>query len=134
MRSVSHWVVWVAGVLVALALAQEARAQMPVRPPSGPLAIYYQRQALLAPRLMSIGVQTSVMVPDRGTALLGGYSRVSEGRNEYGVPGVGKVPYLGRGFRNVGYGRSIATGRVSVSVRIIDLREEEYRQTGYRSR
>jgi hypothetical protein len=134
MRIASRGVVWVAGVLVALAVAQEARAQMPVRPVSGPLAVYYYRRALLAHRPMTIGIQTSVMVPDRGTALLGGYSRVSAGRTEYGVPGLGKVPYLGRGFRNVGYGRSVRTGRVGVSVRIIDLREEEYRQTGYRSR
>jgi hypothetical protein len=43
------------------------------------------------------------------------------------------VPYVGRGFRNVAYGRSIVTGRVTASVRIIDLREEEFRQTGFRS-
>jgi Flp pilus assembly secretin CpaC len=134
MRSASRGMVGVAGVLVALALAREARAQMPAVPVYGPLGIFYSPRPLVTPRPMYIGVQTSVLVPDRGTALLGGYSRVSAGRTEYGVPGLGKVPYLGRGFRNVGYGRSIATGRVGVSVRIIDLREEEYRQTGYRSR
>jgi hypothetical protein len=65
---------------------------------------------------------------------VGSYSQLSEGRNEFGVPILGRVPYAGRGFRNVGYGRDAVSGRVGVSVRIIDLREEEYLQTGVRSR
>jgi general secretion pathway protein D len=80
------------------------------------------------PIVTFIRVQTTVTAPDGGTVSLGGYGRLSEGRTEFGAPG------LGRGFRNVGYGRSATSGRVSVRVRIIDLREEEYRQTGYRSR
>jgi type II secretory pathway component GspD/PulD (secretin) len=75
-----------------------------------------------------------VAVPDGGTVTLGGYSQVSEGRSEFGVPGLSKVPYVGRGFRNVGYGRSVLIRRVNVSARVIDLREEEYRQTGVSSR
>jgi hypothetical protein len=31
------------------------------------------------------------------------------------------------------YGRHLATARVTVPARIIDLREEEFRQTGFRS-
>ena len=54
-------------------------------------------------------------------------------RSEFGPPGLGRLPYISRGPRNVGYGRSAVSGRVTASVRIIDLREEEYRQTGYRS-
>jgi general secretion pathway protein D len=100
----------VAGLLVAAALAPAARAQgfAPV------------------PTLTAIRLQTTVTVPDGGTVTLGGYSRLSEGRTEFGMPG--------RPFRNVGYGRSAVGGRVNVRVRIINLREEEYRQTGYRSR
>jgi type II secretory pathway component GspD/PulD (secretin) len=85
------------------------------------------------PTTTRIGIQTTVTVPDRGQVLLGGYSRVSEGRNEFGTPGLGKVPYLGRGFGNVGYGREVKTGQVIVGVRIINLYEEEERQTGVRS-
>jgi general secretion pathway protein D len=101
----------VAGLLVAAALAPAARAQgfAPV------------------PTLTAIRLQTTVTVPDGGTVTLGGYSRLSEGRTEFGLPG-------GRGLRNIGYGRSAVGGRVNVRVRIINLREEEYRQTGYRSR
>jgi hypothetical protein len=49
------------------------------------------------------------------------------------VPVLGRLPVAGRGFRNVGYGRSALSGRVTASVRVIDLREEEFRQTGFRS-
>jgi hypothetical protein len=127
MRMTLRRVVWVAGVLVVLAHAPAARAQVPGRPLPG-LSVYYYRQALVSPpTFTTIGVQSSVTVPDRGTALLGGYGRLSEGRTEYGM-----LP--GRGFRNVGYGRSVTSGRISISARIIDLREEEFRQTGVRSR
>ena len=77
-------------------------------------------------------MQTTATIPDRGSATLGGYSLLSSGRNEFGVPGVGKVPYAGRAVGNVGYGREATVGRVSASVRIISLREEEFRQTGVR--
>ena len=36
--------------------------------------------------------------------------------------------------RNVGYGRSLSVRQVRVRARVIDLREEEFRQTGFRSR
>lgn len=115
MRSTLRRPGWVAGLLVAAALTPSARAQAPVRTVVRPL-----------PTVTTFRLQTTATVPDRGTVTLGGYSRLSEGRTEYGLPG--------RGFRNVGYGRSAAGSRVYVRVRIIDLREEEYRQTGYRSR
>jgi general secretion pathway protein D len=115
MRSTLRRVVWVAGLLVAAALPPVARAQGLGRTVFGPV-----------PTVTTIRLQTTVTAPDGGTVTLGGYSRLSEGRTEFGMPG--------RGFRNVGYGRSAVSGRVTVRVRIIDLREEEYRQTGYRSR
>ena len=49
------------------------------------------------------------------------------------MPVLGRAPLVGRGFRNVGYGRSAVSGRVSARVRVINLREEEFRQTGFRS-
>jgi general secretion pathway protein D len=110
MRSNLRRVVWVAAVVVAAALTPVARAQG-----FGPV-----------PTLTAIRLQTTVTAPDGGTVTLGGYSRLSEGRAAFGLPG--------RGLRNVGYGRSAAGGRVIIRVRVIDLREEEFRQTGYRSR
>jgi type II secretory pathway component GspD/PulD (secretin) len=122
--------VWAAGVVVAAALAPAARAQAPgrVMPVATP-----QPASVVVPRFTSIQLATTVTVPDGGTASLGGYSRLSEGRTQYGAPILGRVPFVGRGFGNVGYGRSAVSSRVTASVRIISLQEEEYRQTGVRS-
>jgi hypothetical protein len=79
-----------------------------------------------------LSVATSVAVPDGAEALVGGQKLLSEGRNEFGAPLVGRVPYLGRGFRNIGYGRSALSTTVSVRVRVIRLADEEERQTGVR--
>jgi Flp pilus assembly secretin CpaC len=80
----------------------------------------------------SLRLTTSVIVPDGGEALLGGYKSMSSGRNESGVPVLGKVPYLGRGFRNVGYSESLHSTTASVRVRVIRMADEEERQTGIR--
>jgi hypothetical protein len=84
------------------------------------------------PTITNFSVQTSVWVPDGGTALLGSYSRFSEARSEFGPPILSKIPFVNRAVTNVSYGRSIGTVRATASVRVIDLREEEFRQTGYR--
>jgi hypothetical protein len=117
-----------AAVLAVVAVLTPAvQAQPPARP-------YLQGSSTVRPvrsvrpaLFTSIRVQSSVTVPDGGTATLGGYSGSSDGRSELGAP------FGGRGLRNLGYGRSRVSGRVSVRVRIINLREEEYRQTGFRS-
>jgi type II secretory pathway component GspD/PulD (secretin) len=113
---------WAAAILVAAALTPAARAQG-----QGPPVVF-------VPTVTNIRVQTTVTVPDGGGAVAGGYSQVSESRSEYGAPVLGKAPYLDRVFRNTGYGRTVVSRKVVVSVRVIDLEEEEYRQTGYRSR
>jgi type II secretory pathway component GspD/PulD (secretin) len=116
-------VVWVAGILVAAALTPAAQAQ-----------VQAVARANSVPVGTIVAVQTTVSVPDGGTVSLGSYSRYSESRTEYGTPVLGKIPYVSRGFRNVGYGRSVSSVTVTASVRIIDLADEEYRQTGVRSR
>jgi type II secretory pathway component GspD/PulD (secretin) len=117
MRIWLHGAVWVAAMLVAAVAAPAVQAQTYVRV-----------------TVTINGVRTTVLVPDGGSASLGGYSAAAEGRSEFGAPVLGKVPYISRGFRNVGYGRRMVYRRVIASVRVIDLREEEYRQTGVRSR
>ena len=57
------------------------------------------------PTFQVISVSTTVSVPDGGTVLLGGIKRLREGRNEFGVPLLSKVPYVDRLFRNVAIGR-----------------------------
>jgi hypothetical protein len=109
------------------------------QPYLGPYSVYNPGLTGLRPGFGSVPIstrlslQTSVTVPDRGSVTLGGYSRLSEGRNEFGPPVLGKLPYADRAFRNVGYGCSMLSTRVVVGARIINLEEEEYLQTGVRS-
>jgi general secretion pathway protein D len=70
-------------------------------------------------------VSTTVSVPDGGTVLLGGIKRLSEGRNEFGVPGLSKIPYVNRLFKNVGIGRDTSSLMLMVTPRIIIQEEEE---------
>jgi len=79
------------------------------------------------PTYSTISVSTTVSVPDGGTVLLGGIKRLSEGRNEYGVPILNKIPYVNRLFKNVGIGRETQSLMMTVTPRIIILEEEEER-------
>ncbi len=83
------------------------------------------------PTFVSTSVSTTVSVPDGGTILLGGIKRLSEGRNERGVPFLSKVPYLNRLFKNVGIGRDTQSLMMMVTPRIIIQEEEEFLQTGF---
>jgi general secretion pathway protein D len=79
------------------------------------------------PAFQFIAVVTTVSVPDGGTVLLGGIKRLSEGRNEVGVPLLSKVPYINRLFKNVGIGRETDSLMMMVTPRIIIQEEEEER-------
>jgi hypothetical protein len=134
---------WIVGVFLAVAVFSASPVQAAERVVLGRYTIYSPKSArgrvrppvfLPVPIATITGVQTSVMVPDGGSVTIGGYSNLSEGRSEFGAPVPGKVPILGRGFRNVGTGRSATSRKIIIKVRVIDLREEEYRQTGVRRR
>ncbi len=79
------------------------------------------------PTFSFITVTTTVSVPDGGTVLLGGIKRLSEGRNEFGVPMLNKIPYINRLFKNVGIGRETQSLMMMVTPRIIIQEEEEER-------
>ncbi len=79
------------------------------------------------PTFSFITVTTTVSVPDGGTVLLGGIKRLSEGRNEFGVPILNKMPYINRLFKNVGIGRETQSLMMMVTPRIIIQEEEEER-------
>jgi general secretion pathway protein D len=79
------------------------------------------------PTFNIISVSTTVSVPDGGTVLMGGIKRLSEGRNEFGVPLLSKVPYVDRLFRNVGIGRHTDSLMMMVTPHIIIQEEEEDR-------
>src|SRR5205085_11377148 len=75
----------------------------------------------------TLQLNTTAVIPDRGTVVVGGYSSLVEARNEFGPPGLSNIPYANRLFRNVGYGRQTSSSRLLLGVRIISLREEEER-------
>jgi type II secretory pathway component GspD/PulD (secretin) len=82
------------------------------------------------PEFLFTTVTTTVSVPDGGTVLLGGIKRLREGRNEYGVPILSKIPYINRLFRNVGLGRTTESLMLMVTPRIIIQEEEEQKLLG----
>ena len=73
----------------------------------------------------TITLNTTVVIPDGGTVLMGGLKTLSEGRNEFGPPILSKIPYISRLFKNVGYGREAQSLMVMVTARIIINEEEE---------
>jgi general secretion pathway protein D len=82
------------------------------------------------PEFIITSVTTTVSVPDGGTVLLGGIKRLREGRNEFGVPILSKIPYINRLFRNVGLGRTTDSLMLMVTPRIIIQEEEEEKLLG----
>ncbi|MHB1037739.1 MAG: hypothetical protein ACYC35_25030 [Pirellulales bacterium] len=82
------------------------------------------------PTFSFVTVTTTVSVPDGGTVLLGGIKRLSEGRNEFGVPILNKIPYINRLFKNVGIGRETQSLMMMVTPRIIIQEEEEEKMMG----
>jgi general secretion pathway protein D len=85
----------------------------------------HQGTTVQLPTFSFITVTTTVSVPDGGTVLLGGIKRLSEGRNEFGVPMLNKLPYINRLFKNVGIGRETQSLMMMVTPRIIIQEEEE---------
>jgi type II secretory pathway component GspD/PulD (secretin) len=82
-------------------------------------------QFIQQPRVRKLNIDKSFTVPDGGTMLVAGGTRIREGRNEYSVPILSDIPYLSRLFRNVGYTRETERVLVLVTPRIIAGREEE---------
>ncbi len=70
------------------------------------------------PTYSFFGVGTSVSVPDRGSAYLGGVTRASSGVSEFGVP---LTPFRNRSF---GSERSVANMSVSVYIHDFEAMEE----------
>lgn len=82
-----------------------------------------QAQVVQLPTFRSFGIGTTVVVPDGGSAFLGGVSRGQIGSNSRGVPGLGGIPGAGRLFRNEAIGGSFGTSTVTVHATIIDTEE-----------
>ncbi len=94
------------------------------------IAAAQQNQTVQLPTWNVNTVNTTVTVPDGGTGLLGGISYAREGSVSRGVPLLSKIPYLNRLFRNQSIGREVGASYHTITARIINLEEEEFRQTG----
>jgi general secretion pathway protein D len=97
---------------------------------SGELELQSNGTTIQLPEFLFTTVTTTVSVPDGGTVLLGGIKRLREGRNEFGVPILSKVPYINRLFKNVGLGRTTDSLMLMVTPRIIIQEEEEEKLLG----
>jgi hypothetical protein len=75
----------------------------------------------------TISLNTTATVPSGGAAVVGGFSSVAQGRNEFGPPGLSGVPGFNRVVRNVGYGRALQAPRIVIGARVFSMREEEER-------
>lgn len=80
-------------------------------------------QAVQLPTIHNTGVSTTVLVPDRGSMLLGGINRSSSGSVTSGVPGLSHIPGANRLFKNRAIGSSSGAMNMSVNVFVHDLRE-----------
>jgi hypothetical protein len=83
-------------------------------------------QAVQLPTFSYSSVGTTVVVPDGGSTFLGGISRSSSGRNEFGTPILDKIPMFGRPFKNVGIGQanSASSFRVTATIHDFDAMDE----------
>jgi len=70
-------------------------------------------QTVQLPTFSFASVGTTVMVPDQGSVFLGDINRASEGRSEFGVPGITLPGFQSRG---IGQDRSASSFWVSVTI------------------
>jgi general secretion pathway protein D len=77
------------------------------------------------PIVLTHQVRTTVSVPDKGTALLGGQRSVREYETEIGVPILSKIPYINRFFTNKTTSREETTLLLLLRPEIIIQQENE---------
>lgn len=72
-------------------------------------------------RVFSVG--TTVSIPDRGAAYLGGVTRGAWSSSSRGVPGLSQIPGANRLFTNRGIGSSVSSSHAYATATIIDHAE-----------
>jgi type II secretory pathway component GspD/PulD (secretin) len=82
-------------------------------------------QFIQQPRYSTLSVEKTLKIADGATALLSGWTQQREVCYEVSPPILGKIPYVSRLFKNVGYGRETENLLVMVTPRIIVRQEEE---------
>ncbi len=88
-------------------------------------AAAWAQNAVQLPTISHFGVSTSVVVPDRGSTVLGGVSRSAAGSGQFGTP---LLP--GRPFTNRAIGSSTGAATVRATVTVHDFEAMESRILG----
>ena len=87
----------------------------------GVLAVQASAQTVQLPTFSFATVSTTVMVPDRGSAFLGGIDSAQTGRNEFGIPGL-TLPGLQN--RSIGQTRGSSNMFVTATIHDFDAMDE----------
>ncbi len=82
-------------------------------------------QTVQLPTIDVFTVQTTVIVPDGGTMLLGSIGQSAMSEVMRGVPLLGNAPGAGRLFRNRAIGSETSAGNATVSAQTISMSELE---------
>ena len=85
------------------------------------LEVSAQQVSVQLPTFAFTGVSTTVSVPDGGAAYLGGINRSSEGRSEFGVPG---LPFPGFQNRGIGQNGSASSFWVTATIHDFDAMDQ----------
>ena len=80
-------------------------------------------QVVQLPTFRSFSVSTTVSVPDRGAAYLGGVTRGAWSSSSRGVPGLSQLPGVNRLFTNRAIGSSLSSSHAYATATIIDHAE-----------
>ncbi len=87
----------------------------------GLAAIDASAQTIQLPTFNMAGVSTTVMVPDGGAAFLGGINNASDGRSEFGVPG---LTFPGFQNRAIGQQRGASSFWVTATIHDFDAMDQ----------
>jgi type II secretory pathway component GspD/PulD (secretin) len=79
----------------------------------------------LEPCFSTRSFETTLKLADKSTALICGWTRHQEVRNQTSMPVLGKIPYIGRLFSTLSYGKESEHLLVMVTPRVIVLSEKE---------
>ena len=80
-------------------------------------------QVVQLPTFRQFSVNTTVSVPDGGSAFLGGVTTARSGSTSNSVPLLGRIPVANRLFQNRAIGSDVTSSRAYVRAQVIDLLE-----------
>ncbi len=93
-----------------------------------------EAQTVQLPTFGGFSFSGSVMVPDGGTLQAGSVKRYAEGSVSKGVPGLGGIPGINRGFQNRAIGRETGSSGLTIKPTILvmsELEEDHLAAAGY---